>query len=145
MYEIGQTYTEPLAVLCESGMHFCNLLIDTLIYYDAAHAVICEVEAPDEFINKDANSLTTKCCTAKLRIIRELPIEECHYIARKEISKYGIDEPNPRGASYDLIKTNYLRRKAFGELGREFNFRSNDEFYRDEIAIGMGALKKGEQ
>ena len=133
VYEVGKTYTENEAVLCKSGMHFCSLLIDTLIYYNAAHAVICEVEAPDKLVKYDANSCITKYCTTELRIIREVPIDECRDIAGKEIDENYVSATLLGIDLCSAFKFNSLRRKAFEELSIEATFRVDDTFFREEI------------
>ena len=86
IYEVGETYTENEAVLCKSGMHFCTLLIDCFIYYNVSCAVICEVETPDECVVRRIEG-DSKCCTTKLKIIREIGLEECLIICRDEMNE----------------------------------------------------------
>lgn len=136
VYEVGQIYTESLAIPCAVGMHFCSLLVDTLIYYDAAHAVICEVEAPDNLVRYDAESYISKCCTTELRIIREVPIYECCEIAKEEIYDNYIDAKSIGVNSHRAIKTNGFRKQAFEELTREAQFRIDNAFFLNEIASG---------
>lgn len=58
--------------VCINGMHFCKKAIDCFNYYKFdTHNHVCEVEALGD-ISEDGD----KCCTNKLKIIREIPWEE---------------------------------------------------------------------
>lgn len=58
--------------VCINGMHFCKKAIDCFKYYKFdTHNHVCEVEALGD-ISEDGD----KCCTNKLKIIREIPWEE---------------------------------------------------------------------
>src|SRR5690606_5702596 len=73
-YEIGQTYElDEKPILCEKGFHFCPKMSDVLIYYPYKlnDFKLLEVEALGEIVG-DGN----KFCTNKIRIIREVPMEE---------------------------------------------------------------------
>ena len=48
IYVVGETYTEPDAVLCQTGMHACMAPIDVLTYYPPATSVYHEVEVDDD-------------------------------------------------------------------------------------------------
>lgn len=134
LYEIGKTYKENRAVLCETGMHFCKLLIDYFIYYNASHAVICEVEAPDkcvegglrEFVDKDS-----KVCTTKLTIIREVPFSEWTRITTSEAKKFNaLGHPwhiTPESTHMDI-----LRALSRMELFAEENYRSLESRWVEE-------------
>lgn len=60
--------------LCKNGIHFCKELLECFNYYDFdSDNHVAEVEAIGEIIeDKDKR----KCCTNKLKIIRELTWEE---------------------------------------------------------------------
>ena len=61
---------EPIE--CEQGMHFCEKLADCFGYYDFnPDNHVCEVEAYGNVAQGD-----DKCCTNKLRVIREIPWDE---------------------------------------------------------------------
>src|ERR1700761_5174408 len=44
-YEIGKTYTESTAKLCNSGFHWCENPLDTFSYYGPATSRYAEIEA----------------------------------------------------------------------------------------------------
>ena len=60
--------------LCKNGIHFCKELLECFNYYNFEYGIhVAEVEAIGEIIeDKDER----KCCTNKLKIIRELTWEE---------------------------------------------------------------------
>ena len=74
-YEVGKCYEmkgEPS--VCERGFHFCTNLLDCFNYYIFnPENKIAEVEAYGEI---DMNEEDSKCCTNKIRIIREIAWKE---------------------------------------------------------------------
>ena len=64
-YAVGETYEEPTAEICKSGMHFCALPHQVFEHYSAGenHEFTC-VEALDEVFTDD----NRKFCTKKLKI-----------------------------------------------------------------------------
>ena len=46
-YEVGKTYIEKEAKLCEKGLHFCENPLDVLTYYSPADGKFAEIEADD--------------------------------------------------------------------------------------------------
>ena len=46
-YEVGKTYTEDKAVLCEAGFHACEYPLDCLNYYEPGESRYCEVDLDD--------------------------------------------------------------------------------------------------
>lgn len=72
-YEVGKEYQiEGELILCKNGFHFCKTIADCYEYYPKdSDTRICEVEPLGEIIEKE-----TKCCTNKIRIVRELSEKE---------------------------------------------------------------------
>ena len=71
-YEVGKTYEEEKAVLCQEGMHFCENPFDVFTYYSPGdRARYAEVEADDVSPEKDIDS---KRVCKKLTIKAELNI-----------------------------------------------------------------------
>ena len=76
-FEVGKTYEENVTPLyCKRGFHFCTELKDCFNYYlfDPDNK-IAEVEALGD-IDTESESNTSKHCTNKIKIIRELSWEE---------------------------------------------------------------------
>ena len=64
-FEVGSSYKESKAVICQSGFHFCEKIIDTLNYYDITENVkYCEVIGWGEFVSE-----TDKVCTSNIHIL----------------------------------------------------------------------------
>lgn len=81
-YEVGQTYEEPEAVICEKGMHYCDNPADVMYYHDLIDAdgnimEVTEVEDldPDGGEKKD-DGYATKYCTKKLNVGAKLSFGE---------------------------------------------------------------------
>ena len=74
LYEVGKTYTldEP-AILCQCGYHYCEKIDDTLTYYPYTNGVTKIFEIEDLGLGE---SLYDKSVTNKIRIVREIPLEE---------------------------------------------------------------------
>jgi hypothetical protein len=73
-YEAGKTYEEESAVLCESGMHFCERALDCFEYYPPADSRYCAVEA-EEATERDGGG-DSKRAAKKLTVVREVSIQE---------------------------------------------------------------------
>ena len=74
-YEVGKTYEmEGEPVCCSSGFHFCTKATDCFSYYEFdSKNKVAEIIALGEV---DYESSDTKCCTNKIKIVRELPWDE---------------------------------------------------------------------
>lgn len=72
--------------VCKNGMHFCKNVVDCFSYYmfDTRNHV-CEVEALG-----DIDEGVDKCCTNKLKVIREIPWEEVFTIVNTGCRNTGI-------------------------------------------------------
>ena len=70
-YKVGEVFEEPEAILCERGIHFCKSLTEVFRYYSPATSEYCEVEALAPVIEG-----WNKCVTTKLRIVRQLSLQE---------------------------------------------------------------------
>lgn len=78
-YEIGKSYEEPKAVLCEHGFHACKNPLDVFQYY---HPIFnnrfCEVEVEDttNIDNFGICGNDSKISAKKIHIVRELSIPD---------------------------------------------------------------------
>ena len=71
-YEIGKTYEEPTAELCESGFHACELPLDVFRYYAPSKMNrYCEVDLDDV---SDQMSNDSKRCGKKIAVKAEIGI-----------------------------------------------------------------------
>lgn len=106
-YEIGKTYEmDDKPVICEKGFHFCKELIDCFFYYpfDYIRTRIAEVEAFRDI--EEGSDGTSKCCTNKIRIIREIPFSNLVYTTNyKEMD---FTNKNPLNAVSDDVSVVYM-------------------------------------
>ena len=74
-FEVGKTFTEDVTpVCCDRGFDFCTKAADCFKYYDfRPDNKVAEVEALGDI---DTNNNDSKCCTNKIKIIRELTWHE---------------------------------------------------------------------
>ena len=70
-YEIGKTYEEPNASLCNSGFHACEYPLDCLRYYAPSSSRFCEVELDGV---TDERKEDTKVCGTQIKIGAEIGI-----------------------------------------------------------------------
>ena len=120
-YEVGKTYEmDDKPVICEKGFHFCKKLKDCFRYYPLREDTkIAEVEMLGDF---DIDEHTSKVCTNKIKILREIHLEDL------------IITTSPRIWTY----TNccYFRSgdlEAF--LNKHYNAIGGDIFIKDSIKV----------
>ena len=70
-FEVGKTFTEDVTpVCCDEGFHFCTKVADCFDYYAfKPDNKVAEVEALGDI---DTSNDDSKCCTNKIRIVREI-------------------------------------------------------------------------
>lgn len=75
-YEVSMTFEEEVTpVCCDRGFHFCKELKDCFNYYPFnPNNKVAEVIALGDIDEEDGNS--SKCCTNKIQIIREISWQE---------------------------------------------------------------------
>ena len=72
-YEIGKTYEEPTADLCNRGFHACEYPLDVLKYYSPNNmSRYCEVDLDDVSDEKSCND--SKRCGKKIAVKAEIGI-----------------------------------------------------------------------
>ena len=72
-YEIGKTYEEPTAELCNSGFHACEYPLDVFAYYAPGDmSRYCEVDL-DDVSDKKGND-DSKRCGKKIAVKAEIGI-----------------------------------------------------------------------
>jgi hypothetical protein len=61
-FEVGKTYKEDKAIICEKGFHFCENPIDIFSYYDPANSKFAEVSGAGKIAkhNDDSKVVCTK-------------------------------------------------------------------------------------
>ena len=94
-YEVGRTYEMKEApIICEQGFHFCRDLKDCFYYYpfDCNRTKIAEIDALGD-IEEDNSEETSKCCTNKIKIVREIPFDQL-FTKIKTIERWGVSMAN---------------------------------------------------
>jgi hypothetical protein len=71
-YEVGKTYEENEAILCEKGIHFCENPLDVLNYYNVCESRFAEIEADNV---SDEKSKDSKRVAKKVKIETELSLK----------------------------------------------------------------------
>lgn len=72
-YEIGKTYEEPTAELCEKGFHACEYPLDVFKYYSPGNmSRYCEVDLDEVSGKKDVED--SKSCGKKIAVKAEIGI-----------------------------------------------------------------------
>ena len=74
-FEVGKVFEEDVTpICCDKGFHFCTKASDCFSYYDFdPNNKVAEVEALGEI---DSNDEDSKCCTNKIKIVREINWQE---------------------------------------------------------------------
>ena len=74
-FEVGKVFEEDVTpVCCDKGFHFCTKASDCFSYYDFdPNNKVAEVEVLGEI---DSNDKDSKCCTNKIKIVREINWQE---------------------------------------------------------------------
>ena len=72
-YEVGKTYEEDEAIICEKGMHYCDNLMDLMTYHDLIDEngevmEVTEVEDMAESRDSKVDCNSKKYCTTKLKV-----------------------------------------------------------------------------
>ena len=92
-YEIGKTYTEDKAELCEVGFHACEHPLDCLNYYDPGESRYCEVDL-DEVTDEHRDD--SKRVGKKITVQREIGIAGLV----KAAVNIGIEEAKSKTTGY---------------------------------------------
>ena len=72
-YEVGKTYEEPTAELCEKGFHACEYPLDVFEYYSPGNmSRYCEVDLDEVSGKKDVED--SKRCGKKIAVKAEIDI-----------------------------------------------------------------------
>ena len=103
-YEIGKTYKEPTAELCEKGFHACEYPLDVFKYYAPGNmSRYCEVDL-DDVSDKKSNE-DSKRCGKKIAVKAEIGIAgfvkaAVEYTMEKAIPENSEHATGEHGAAY---------------------------------------------
>ena len=104
-YEIGKTYEEPEAQLCEKGFHACEYPLDVFCYYSPAKSRFAEVELDDV---SDEKSDDSKRCCKKIRVKAEIGIAGIVKAAVDYIKEHATSAHGETGYLSAATNTGYL-------------------------------------
>ena len=123
-YEIGQTYEEKEAKLCDKGLHFVEYPLDTFGYYPPNDSRFAEVEAED--VTDETDSDSKRVCK-KLTIKSELSLKGIIDASLKFIfEKIDWDNKKESNTGYRSAATNTGDQSAATVKGK------------NSIALSMG-------
>lgn len=105
-YEVGKTFEEKEAVLCEKGLHFCEYPLDVFTYYAPANSKYALIKA--ENISKQKADCDSKRVCKKLEVEKEISLLE---IAKESVKyiKENLTEKH--------VKTNIDDQSAVTNIG----------------------------
>ena len=94
-YECPGKFEEDVELeLCGAGMHFCKRANDCFNYYNFdPRNHVCEVVAYGEVLEGE-----DKCCTDKLKIVREIPWSELLTIVNSGVNNSGLNNSGDRNS-----------------------------------------------
>lgn len=109
-YEVGKTYEmDEKPRICRQGFHFCKKLKDCFYYYPFnSNTKIAEVEMLGDFDN-DMIDLTSKMCTNKIKILREIHFEDLMILRELQRGYYRSFIPLYDDAVVKFFNTSHLK------------------------------------
>ena len=136
-YEIGKTYTEPVAKCCSAGMHACENPLDVLHYYPLADGSrIFKVECGGDISREDKKD--TKLACTELTVEAEIKIADMVKLGVKAV----MDRVNKKVKEAEKIASgdystgaasgNYSTGAASGEYCKA------EALGKDSIAVANG-------
>ena len=101
-YELGKTYTEPVAKCCKAGMHACENPLDVLHYYPLADGSrIFKVECGGDISREDEKD--TKLACTELTVEAEIKIADMVKLGVKAV----MDRVNKKVKEAEKIASGY--------------------------------------
>lgn len=115
-YEIGKTYEEKEAQICETGFHACENPLNVLLYYPPCYGNrYCEIEQDGEFSDNRDDS---KIASTKIEINKEIGLTELIQAAidkSGESGTYSIKEVD-RTVAENAEKYSMALNKGYGSI-----------------------------
>ena len=136
-YEVGKTYEEPEAVLCEKGFHACAYPLDVFTYYSPAESRFAVVEIDDL---SDNRSYDSKICGKKIKIEKEIDIAK---IVEDSVNFINEKTSNTELSTGDCsAATNTGNRSAATNTG-DYSAATNTGEGGVASSLGIGGKSKG--
>ena len=135
-YEIGKTYEEPEAKICDYGFHACEYPLDCFRYYDPANSRFCEVELDGVDKRKDDDS---KVCGTKIKINAEIGIPGLV----KAAIEYVTAKAKPSNRHHTTGNRSANSATGYGSANVSTgSYSSNDGAGQRNISVGWGKGNK---
>jgi len=148
-YELGKTYEEDKAYLCDCGFHACEDPIDVFGYYPPAGSRYCEAEL--EGVTDQKDNSDTKRCGSKITIGAEIGIPgivKAHVEYVKERVKEKVEKGEAEAAtagSYGAATAGFYGAATAGFYGAAtagFYGAATAGFYGAATARGKASVGK---
>ena len=137
-YEIGKTYEEPTAELCEKGFHACEYPLDVFGYYAPGYmSRYCEVDL-DDVSHKKSNE-DSKRCGKKIAVKAEIGIAGLGKAAVDFVMENIKDENKEANTGNYSASTNTGFRSASTNTG---NYSKADVSGKESVAAALGIESK---
>ena len=143
-YEIGKTYEEPTAELCEKGFHACEYPLDVFEYYAPGNmSRYCEVDL-DDVSDKKSNK-DSKRCGKKIAMKAEIGIAglvkaQIQYVKEHTTSKHTDPKQATAGDSGAATAGKYGAATSRGSVSVGENGCGLVRGANVKIKGGMGAI-----
>lgn len=137
-YEIGKTYEEPTAELCEKGFHACEYPLDVFGYYAPGDmSRYCEVDL-DDVSHKKSNE-DSKRCGKKIAVKAEIGIAGLVKAAVDFVMENIKDENKEANTGFRSASTNTGDRSASTNTG---DYSKADVSGKESVAAALGIESK---
>jgi len=115
-FEIGKTYEEPAAEVCQYGFHSCKYPLDVFAYYPPARSRYCEVEA-DGVISQSAND--RKIASTKLTVNTEIGIKGIIDATAEYVFDHPAEKYSPHSSDSCGVALSACRRGVASSAGKQ--------------------------
>ena len=147
-YEIGKTYEEPTADLCEKSFHACERPLDVFRYYEPGKmSRYCEVDLDDVSAQKDNDS---KRCGKKIAVKAEIGITglvkaQIEYVKERTTMEY-TDPKQATAGDSGAATAGYSGAATAGWYGAATAGRYGAATSRGSVSVGENGcgLVRGE-
>lgn len=133
-YEIGKTYEEPTAELCEKGFHACEYPLDVFGYYAPGDmSRYCEVDLDD--VSDKKSNVDSKRCGKKIAVKAEIGISGLVKAAVDFVMENIKDENKEANTGNYSASTNTGNRSASTNTG---DYSKADVSGKESVAAALG-------
>ena len=137
-YEIGKTYEEPTADLCNSGFHACEYPLDVFEYYAPGNmSRYCEVDLNE--LSDERSGDDSKRCGKKIAVKAEIGIAGLVKAAVDFVMENIKDENKEANTGYRSASTNTGYRSASTNTG---DYSKADVSGKESVAAALGIDSK---